>query len=411
MGEIRAVDVAVVGGGIIGLAAARAVLRREPDARLCVVEKENDVATHQTGRNSGVVHAGIYYPPDSLKARLCTAGRLALKEYTAEKGIRYDECGKLIVALRESELPGLDELHRRAVANGVPDVVRLDARQISEVEPAARGLAALHSPRTAITDYRAIARAYASDIAQANGEVHYGFAVARIEQDAASVTLHAADGRRVAASRVLVCAGLHGDRVAVMTGDGPNPRIVPFRGDYYELAASQASKVRGLVYPVPNPAFPFLGVHLTRTVDGRVLVGPNAVLATAREGYRLSTVRLKDLEETLAWPGFRRLAGRYWRVGLSEMRRSVSKREFAKEAAAFMPGILPNQLVRAKSGVRAQALDMKGELVDDFVITKVGRVVNVRNAPSPGATSSIPIGEELAHRLLDDAAGGTTKLG
>lgn len=406
MAEIHTADVAVIGGGIVGLAAARAVLQREPGTRLCVVEKEATLASHQTGRNSGVVHAGIYYAPGSLKARLCTAGRVALKEYTAAKGIRYDECGKLIVALHESELPGLDELHRRAVENGVPDVVRLDARQISEVEPAVRGVAALHSPATAITDYGAIARAYAADITQAGGAVRCNFAVVRVEQDADSVTLQAADGQRVVAGRVLVCAGLYGDRVAVMAGDNANPRIIPFRGDYYELAETQAAKVRGLVYPVPDPAFPFLGVHLTRMVDGRVLVGPNAVLATAREGYRLSTVRVRELSETLAWPGFRRLARRYWRVGLKEMRRATSKRLFAREAAAFMPGILPRDLTRAGSGVRAQALDSDGSLVDDFVITTVGRVVNVRNAPSPGATSSIPIGDMIAARFLGENPSG-----
>ena len=219
------------------------------------------------------------------------------------------------------------------------------------------------------------------------------------------VALHSADGRRVVADRVLVCAGLYGDHIAVMAGDSPDPRIVPFRGDYYELAAGQAAKVRGLVYPVPDPAFPFLGVHLTRMVDGRVLVGPNAVLAGAREGYRLSTVRIRDLGETLAWPGFRRLARRYWRVGLTEMRRSVSKRQFAREAAAFMPGIQPRDLTRAGSGVRAQAFGFDGSLVDDFVITTVGRVVNVRNAPSPGATSSIPIGDMIAARFLDELSG------
>lgn len=398
-----AVDVAVVGGGIVGLAAARAVLQREPDARVCIIEKENDVAMHQTGRNSGVVHAGIYYAPGSLKARLCTAGRLALKTYTAEKGIRYDECGKLIVARKQSELPGLEELYLRAVANGVPGVVRLGAEQIREVEPAVRGVAALHSPVTAITDYGAIARAYASDIIRAGGEICFGFTVIRIEQDGESATLLSADGRRVTAGHVLVCAGLYGDRVAVLAGDKTDPRIVPFRGDYFELTAGKAAKIRGLVYPVPDPAFPFLGVHLTRMVDGRVLIGPNAVLATAREGYRLSTVRVRDLAETLAWPGLRRLAGRYWRVGLTEMRRAVSKRQFAREAAAFMPGILPRDLLRARSGVRAQALGSDGRLVDDFVLTTVGRVTNVRNAPSPAATSSIPIGAELARLVLGGA--------
>jgi L-2-hydroxyglutarate oxidase LhgO len=404
--EVIDVDVAVIGGGIVGLAAARAVLQMEPDARLCVVEKESEVALHQTGRNSGVVHAGIYYAPGSLKARLCTAGRLALKEYAARKAIRYEECGKLIVALRDSELPGLDELHRRAVTNGVPGVVRLDAKQIADVEPAIRGVAALHSPVTAITDYSAVARAYATDIVQAGGTVRCGFAVVRVEQAADSVSLHSADGRHVVAGRVLVCAGLYGDRVAMMAGDSANPRIVPFRGDYYELSAKQAMRLNGLVYPVPDPAFPFLGVHLTRTVDGKVLVGPNAVLATAREGYRLTMVRPRELAETLAWPGFIRLARRYWRVGIKEIRRATSKRLFAREAAAFMPGIRSDDLTRAGSGVRAQALDADGSLVDDFVITTVGRVVNVRNAPSPGATSSMPIGDIIAARFLVDRAVG-----
>jgi (S)-2-hydroxyglutarate dehydrogenase len=394
-------DVAVVGGGIVGLAAARAVLARESTLRLCVLEKEHALALHQTGHNSGVVHAGIYYAPGSLKAKLCTAGRAALKQYTAERGIAYEECGKVIVARSDAELPGLEELHRRAIANAVPGVVMLDARQLREVEPAVHGVAALHSPVTAITDYRAIAAAYGRDVEASGGSIHTGFEVAMLTQDASSVRIAARDGRQLTAGRLLVCAGLYGDRVAALAGDRMDPRIVPFRGDYYALDKAKAWQLRGLVYPVPDPAFPFLGVHLTRTISGEVLVGPNAVLASAREGYLLSTVRMREFKDTLTWPGFWRFAKQHWRVGFGEMHRALSKRLFAAEAASFMPGVQRTDLTRAGSGVRAQALDLAGRMIDDFVITRVGRVVNVRNAPSPAATSSIPIGEELASRLFD----------
>jgi L-2-hydroxyglutarate oxidase LhgO len=396
------VDVAVIGGGIVGLAAARAVLHREPDVRLCVLEKEPELARHQTGRNSGVVHAGIYYPPGSLKARLCAAGRAALREYTAERGLPYVECGKVIVATREEQLPGLQELLRRATANGVPGVRLLDSAGLREVEPAVHGLAALHSPFTAITDYGAISRSFGADVEKLGGSVRTGFSVQRVSQDVDSVTLVSRRGDRVEAGRVLVCAGLYGDRIAVLAGDDADPRIVPFRGDYFTLAGTKAGSIRGLVYPVPDPSLPFLGVHLTRTVHGDVLVGPNAILATAREGYRLADVRPGELAQTLAWPGFWRFGRRYWRVGWHEIRRATNRRLFAAEAAQYVPGITPADLSRARSGVRAQALDRAGNLVDDFVLTRVGRVVNVRNAPSPAATSSLPIGEELALRLLGD---------
>lgn len=400
MGEPRSVDVAVVGGGIVGLAAARAVLSREPRLRLCLLEKEAELATHQTGRNSGVVHAGIYYAPGSLKARFCTAGRVALQQYTSERGIPYHECGKVVVALHDQQLPALHELHRRATANGVPGVRMLDAAELRAVEPAVRGVAALHSPVTAITDYRAVAFSFAADIEGAGGSIRTGFEVTAIDQDAEAVTLTARDGSRLRAGKVLVCGGLYGDRLATLAGDTSDPRIVPFRGDYYVLEQHKADLIRGLVYPVPDPALPFLGVHLTRTIRGDVLVGPNAVLATAREGYRLSTMRVGEFKETLSWPGFWRFGRRYWRVGLAEMRRAASKRAFAKEAAGYLPGVQGSDLNKAPAGVRAQALGSAGDLVDDFVVTRVGRVVNVRNAPSPAATSSIPIGDELAKRLL-----------
>ena len=397
-----AVDVAVVGGGIVGLAAARATLMLGRDLRVCVLEKESSVASHQSSRNSGVVHAGVYYAPGSLKARLCTAGRIALKEYNEQRGIVYQECGKLIVALSDDQLPALAELHRRSVANGVPGIRMLEGKEIAEFEPAIGGIAALHSPATAITDFRAVARSFAADIEEMGGTVVTDFSVAGIEHEANAAVLTSRHGQRVRAGRVLVCAGLYGDRIARMAGDAADPRVIPFRGDYYRLAPTKAEAIRGLVYPVPDPAFPFLGVHLTRTVDGIVLVGPNAVLATAREGYRLSTFRWRDAFEIATWPGSWRLARRYWRVGLTEVRRAMSKRVFAREAAAFMPGVRAADLTRSPSGVRAQALSANGDLVDDFVITPVGRIVNVRNAPSPAASSSLPIGEELARRVLSD---------
>jgi L-2-hydroxyglutarate oxidase len=400
------VDVAVVGGGIVGLASARAVQRQQPGITVAVVEKEAALAGHQTGRNSGVVHAGIYYQPGSLKALLCTAGRVALKEYTASREIAYDECGKLIVALHEHELAGLQELYRRATENGVPGIRLVDATELREIEPSARGIAALHSPATAITDYPAVARAYGRDVEQAGGSVHLGFKVTAVEQvgrtqgDSGHATVRAADGRLIRAQHVLVCAGLYSDRIASSAGDLADPRIIPFRGDYFRLAADKAAAVRGLIYPVPDPELPFLGVHLTRTVRGEVLVGPNAVLAAAREGYTLRTVNLHDLADTLRWPGFWRFAKRYWRVGATEMRRATSRRMFAAEAAAYVPGITARDLVPAPAGVRAQALDSHGDMVEDFAITRVGRVVTVRNAPSPAATSSMPIGEELARRMF-----------
>ena len=393
-------DVAVIGGGIVGLAAARAVLQREPTLSLVVLEKEERLACHQSGRNSGVVHAGVYYAPGSLKARFCTAGRAALAAYTAERHLPYVECGKVVVALRDAEIPRLEELYRRSCANGVPDVRLIDADELRRIEPTARGVAALHSPRTAITDFPAIARSFADDIRAAGGRIMTAFPVQHIEQRQDTVVLTGRNGDRVVAGRVLICAGLYGDRLAVMAGDAPEPRIVPFRGDYYRLTPEWRTRVRGLIYPVPDPGLPFLGVHITPTVGGELLVGPNAVLAMAREGYRARTVRPDEVLDAIGWPGFLRFARRYWRVGCAEMWRAVSRRRFAADVAAYLPGVMARDLIRARAGVRAQAMDAAGRLVDDFIVRRVGNVVAVRNAPSPAATSSIPIGEELARLLL-----------
>jgi (S)-2-hydroxyglutarate dehydrogenase len=392
-------DLAVVGGGIIGLATARAYALAHPDARVVVVEKEDAIGQHQTGRNSGVVHAGLYYATGSLKARLCTDGRVRLAAYARERELPYDECGKVVVAVDDSEVEGLREIHRRATGNGVPDVEWLDTAGVRNVEPAVRAVAGVYSPHTAITDFAAVAAAYAEDLRRAGGEIVTRFEAAAIEQDAGSATLRTHDGRSVQATAVVTCAGLWSDRVAAMSGDVAEPWVVPFRGDYYALHPQARRLVRGLIYPVPDPRYPFLGVHLTRSVDGQVLVGPNAVLAGARDGYRLSKVRLRDLSDTVRAPGFRRMAARHWRTGARELYLSASRRAFAQEARRYVPALRARDLIRSRSGVRAQCVDADGDLLQDFCITTVGRVVNVRNAPSPAATSSLAIADEIVAML------------
>ncbi|HWS37440.1 MAG TPA: L-2-hydroxyglutarate oxidase, partial [Actinoplanes sp.] len=346
-------------------------------------------------------------PPGSLKAELCTRGRLLLRDYCAERGIAYDECGKLVVAVRDDELGRLDDLEKRALANGVPGMRRVDPAGIREIEPHAAGLAALHSPQTAITDFPAVAAAFADDIRAAGGEVHYGFGVTAIRREAAgririvagerdAAGGKAAAGERdVTADRLIICAGLHSDRVAGLAGDTAEPRIIPFRGEYMRVRPEKAALVRGMIYPVPDPRYPFLGVHFTRRVTGVVEVGPNAVLATAREGYSRTGVSVRDLAEIAAWPGTWRMAGRHWRTGVREVRGSLSKSRYMAEAMRYVPEIGAADVDRAGSGVRAQALDRDGALVDDFRIHRLGPITAVRNAPSPAATSSLAIAEHV----------------
>lgn len=391
--------VVVVGGGILGLATARLIAREQPGAAVIVLEKEPQLALHQTARNSGVVHAGIYYEPGSLKARLCRRGGALLRDFCAEHAISYEACGKLVVALDPAELPRLDRLEGRGHANGVPGLRRLDAAQLREIEPHAAGIAALHSPETAITDFRAVALALASELRASGGAIRTGAEVSRVRSAASTAVVELADGSELRADRVVVCAGLHADRLARRSGEDAAPRIVPFRGEYWALAPDRRALVRGLIYPVPDPALPFLGVHLTKTVDGSVLIGPNAVFALAREGYARSAVRGRDLAETLAWGGTWRLMHRHWRAGVGELRRSLSKRAFLGEARRYVPELRPRDAVRAASGVRAQAVDRDGALVDDFRIGGDARVRWIRNAPSPGATSSLAIAEEIASGL------------
>ncbi|MET8608996.1 L-2-hydroxyglutarate oxidase [Streptomyces misionensis] len=396
-------DVLVVGGGIVGLSTAYAISRAAPGTRVTVLEKEPGPARHQTGRNSGVVHSGIYYRPGSLKARYAVRGAAEMVKFCAEYGIDHAVTGKLIVATERAELPRLHALVQRGRENGIP-VRELGPAQLTEYEPEVRGLAAIHVGTTGVCDFTAVARR----LAEASGaEIRYGARVVRVDRrPERGVAVRTAAGD-IVRGRVLVnCAGLHCDELARLTGDDPGVRIVPFRGEYYELARPEL--VRGLVYPVPDPAFPFLGVHLTRGVDGVVHIGPNAVPALAREGYGWGVVRPRELAGTMAWPGSWALARRHWRYGAGELRRSVSKGAFLEAVRRLLPAVRAEDLVRAPAGVRAQAVLRDGALVDDFLIKEGARAVHVLNAPSPAATASLPIGREIARRALGmlDAVGG-----
>lgn len=394
---------AVIGAGIIGLAVARRLAEIEPDAELTVLDKESRVGVHQTGHNSGVVHAGVYYTPGSLKAKLCRRGIELLKPYCEQRAITYNECGKLIVARATDELGRLDEIERRAIANGVPRLKRFGPGEMAEVEPYVRGVAALHSPTTAIVDFSAVARAYADDIRSAGGTLRLGYEVVGIEPRKGEVRVRSSTGDELTFDRLVVCGGLYSDRLAQMAGEGRDPWIVPFRGEYHKLVPERRDLVRGLIYPVPDPAYPFLGVHFTRRVDGGVEIGPNAVLAFKREGYRRRDFAAADLLDVLRAQGFRRLARRHWRTGAQEMWGSLSKRAFIARARDFIPALTVADVEPARAGVRAQALDPDGSLVDDFRITRAGGLVLIRNAPSPAATSSLAIGEYVVDQLREQS--------
>lgn len=409
--------VGVVGAGILGLAVARRVTQVMPGAEVTVLDKEDRVAAHQTGHNSGVVHAGLYYPPGSLKATLCRRGTTLLRAFCEQHGLPYDECGKLVVAVDDSERPALERIRQRSVANAVPGLRELDAAGLREVEPHAAGVAALHSPHTAITDFVAVSRALAREVQDAGGRVLLGRAVTGVDRAATgpggvvvttrrSGLSRADDGERFTFDRLVVCAGLQSDVVARWAGDDAGPAIVPFRGEYWTLRPERTSLVRGLIYPVPDPAYPFLGVHFTRRVDGRVDVGPNAVLALAREGYRRRDLAPRDLRDTLAWPGFQALARRHWRMGAAELAGSASRTLFMRRARRYVPEVTAADVVPAPAGVRAQAVDRDGSLVDDFRISGLGPVLAVRNAPSPAATSSLAIAEHVTERLLATVTAG-----
>jgi L-2-hydroxyglutarate oxidase len=368
--------------------------------RVTVLETEDRLASHQSGHNSGVIHSGLYYKPGSLKAALCVEGSRALYRLCAEEGIAHERCGKLVVATSPEELPRLEELERRGRANGLSGLRRLASAEIRDVEPHAAGIAGLHVPETGIVDYQAVARVYARRTEESGGTVLTGARVEGVRRNGSGLVVETPRGA-VACALLVNCAGLQSDRLARLCGAEPDVRILPFRGEYYELAAERRSLVRGVIYPVPDPRFPFLGVHLTRRVDGTVEAGPNAVLALKREGYRWRDVSPRDLAATATWPGFWHLAARYWRIGVYEVRRSLLKGTFVRDLRRLVPAIRPQDVRRAGSGVRAQAVDRRGGLVDDFRIVRGERSIHVLNAPSPAATASIPIGERIAAMAAD----------
>jgi L-2-hydroxyglutarate oxidase len=396
-------NVAVVGAGIIGLTVAREISRREPTAQITVLEKEHKLARHQTGRNSGVVHSGIYYTPGSLKATLCRRGGDLLREYCRTNDIAVRECGKVIVAVDESELPRMHDLHSRGIANGIEDLSVIGPDELRHIEPNATGLAALHLPHTAICDYRAILRQLRAEILDAGHRILTGVAVSRLRTTQGRVQLAlSGDASPLTFDRVVGCAGLQSDRLLRGEDAGARAarvRIIPFRGDYYVLRPQRSGLVRGLIYPVPDPRYPFLGIHLTPRIDGSVLVGPNALLALAREGYGRASFSAKDTWATLSWPGFWKMAAHNWRTGVEELGYSLSRRRFVDRARRYVPALTPADVVPGPAGMRAQAVDRKGALVDDFRIVARGNVTTVVNAPSPAATSSFAIAESICDRL------------
>ena len=390
-------DVVVVGGGILGIAAARELLLRKPGISLAVLDKEASIGEHQTGHNSGVIHSGIYYAPGSLKARLCTKGARLMYEFCESQGVPAERCGKLIVATTHSELPALDELYRRGSTNGVPGLEMVGPAGIREHEPHCAGIRAIWSPATGIVDFSRVAEALAGDVARLGGMILTGHRVVGLTAAPGSVSVRT-DRDEFTAARVLTCAGLQSDRVAMLSGAPEEPSIVPFRGDYWQLRPERRHLARNLIYPVPDPKFPFLGVHFTRRIrDDAVWLGPNAVLALAREGYRRSALQIGDLSETVRYPGFRRMARRYWRTGAVEVYRDLSKRAFVAACRRFVPELAHTDVMPGPSGVRAQSVARDGGLVDDFVFNvQAAQLMHVRNAPSPAATSCLAIGRLIA---------------
>jgi L-2-hydroxyglutarate oxidase LhgO len=392
-------DVAIIGGGIVGMATAWELTRRFPGRRVVVLEKEDRLAVHQTGRNSGVLHSGIYYKPGSLRAQNCRTGKLAMEEFCREQGIPFQLCGKVIVAVDESELPRLETIYERGQANGVRCEM-IGKERLCEIEPHTAGIRAIHVPEAGIVDYAEVCRRLADLVRAAGGQVYLSAEVTGVRRQADSVVVESRAGD-FEASYLVTCAGLYADRVTRMTGQTPEALIVPFRGEFYKLRPEAEYLCRGLIYPVPDPRFPFLGVHFTRLIHGGVECGPNAVLAFAREGYTKTTLNPWDLAESLTYGGFLRMSLKYWKTGLGEMWRSVSKSAFVTALQRLVPDIRAEHLDPAPSGVRAQALGRNGEIVDDFVIQAANRIINVGNAPSPAATAALNIGRIIVDKLAE----------
>lgn len=396
-------DLLIIGGGIVGLATAYRFSERFPGKTVTVLEKEVSVAQHQTGHNSGVLHSGIYYRPGSLKASNCREGRKAMEEFCTREEIPFDRCGKVIVAVDNAEVPRLQKILERGQANGVACEL-IDRARLRELEPHAAGIQALHVPETGIVDYQRVSQRLAECVQERGGEVVTGAKVTAIHNRTSEVTVESTAGNfsgTFSGTHAVNCAGLHCDRVAKLGGATPSARIIPFRGEYFDLLPTAEGLVRNLIYPVPDPSFPFLGVHFTRMIQGGVECGPNAVLAMAREGYAKTTVNFRDLADSVSYPGFLRLAARNWRMGAGEMWRSVSKRAFVKALQRLLPDIEQEHLSTAPSGVRAQAVARDGTMIDDFLIEDHGRVTHVLNAPSPAATASLNIGSLVVQRIAN----------
>jgi len=396
-------DVTIVGGGIIGLAVARELLIRRPGSRVVVLEREPDVGFHQTGHNSGVIHAGIYYKPGSLKATLSREGAAELYEYCQEKGIPARRAGKLIVALEDKEIPGLEELERRGQANRVPGLRRLRREELGEIEPHVTGVAALHSPATGVVDFQAVARSFAADVDAAGGQVVTGCEVGRVrESNGGVVVTH--PGGELRSDSAVVCAGAWSDVQAVRAGEDESPRILPFRGAWLKIKPERRDLVKGMVYPVPDPGLPFLGVHFTRGIDDEVLIGPTALLVGARDAYDLRTVRRRDVRSTLTWPGTYRMARKWWRTGAREMHHAARRPAMVLDAARYIPELKLEDVTTGPAGVRAQAVGRDGALIDDFVVTSTPKTLHVRNAPSPAATSSLALARLIVDRAEEAQA-------
>ena len=397
----RECDVVVIGAGIVGLAVARELAFRHDGIGVVVLEREPRIAAHQTGRSSGVIHAGIYYAPGSLKARLCVEGARELYAYCGERGIPAKRIGKVIVATRGDELPRLGELERRALANGVPGVERVGPDRLRDLEPRASGVAALYSPHTGVVDFRRVAGAFAEEVVAARGTISSSCGVSALRPDDSGILVEHARGA-TRARAVVACAGAWSDRLAASAGADTDPRIVPFRGAYMRLRAERRDLVRSNIYPVPDPELPFLGAHFTRTIDGEILLGPSALLVGARDAYELRRIRPHDLADTLGWPGTWRLAAAHWRYGLRELRAVASRRAFVAELRRFVPELRSADVAPGPVGIRAQALGRDGRLVDDFVVSRTARALHVRNAPSPAATSSLPLARLIVDRAEEE---------
>ena len=393
-------DLVIIGGGIVGLATGLQALRKSPNLRLAILEKETAIARHQTGHNSGVIHSGIYYKPGSLKAKNCVEGARRMVEFCREHSIPFEICGKVVVATNESERAGLGELMRRGMANGVPGLRMIPVEELREMEPRCTGIAAMHVPGTGITDYARVAQKYAELIQTGGGQILTGCEMQGLVRNSGRTVLETNRGA-IKGARIINCAGLHSDRIMRLSGEESALRIVPFRGEYYEIVPARRHLVRNLIYPVADPRFPFLGVHFTRRINGGIEAGPNAVLALKREGYRKTDFNLRDAVETAVFPGFWRMAVKYWRSGVGEYYRSLSKQGFTRALQKLLPEIQANDLEPAGAGVRAQALDRTGRLLDDFVIVRSKQMIHVCNVPSPAATASLVIGEQIVAMMSE----------